>query len=134
MKKVFIDGSSGTTGLRIFERLKGRKDIELLRIPEADRKNEAVRKQLLNSADVAFLCLPDDAAVSAVSMVENPETVIIDASTAHRTAPGWVYGFAELSHAHEDANKIRQKNSQPRLPCKRIYSACVSAYRSRTYQ
>lgn len=113
MKKVFIDGSAGTTGLRIYERLKNRKDIELLEIPETDRKNEAVRKQLLNSADVAFLCLPDDAAINAVSMVENPETVIIDASTAHRTAPGWVYGFAELSPSQEEAIRSARRIANP---------------------
>lgn len=113
MKKVFIDGSAGTTGLRIFERLKERKDIELLEISEADRKNAAMRKRFLNSADVAFLCLPDSAAIEAVSMVENPETVIIDASTAHRTAPGWVYGFAELSKAQEEAIKSAKRIANP---------------------
>ncbi len=101
MKKVFIDGSAGTTGLRIAERLAGRKDIELLTLPEEQRKDPAARKELINKADVAFLCLPDDAARESVSLVENPETVVIDASTAHRTLPDWAYGFPELSKAHE---------------------------------
>ena len=95
MKRVFIDGSAGTTGLRIHSRLAARPDIELLALPEALRKDPAARRDVLNAADVAVLCLPDAAAREAVSMVENPGTVILDASTAHRTAPGWVYGFPE---------------------------------------
>lgn len=97
MKKVFIDGKSGTTGLRIYERLEGRDDIKLLTLSDEERRDAARRREMLNEADVAFLCLPDAAAVEAVSMVENPDTVVIDTSTAHRTAPGWVYGFPELS-------------------------------------
>ena len=97
MKKVFIDGSSGTTGLRIWERIGERTDIELLRLPEAERKDPACRRAALNAADIVFLCLPDAAAVEAVGMIENADTVVIDTSTAHRTAPGWVYGFPELS-------------------------------------
>lgn len=96
MKKVFIDGSAGTTGLRIRERLADRHDIELTVLPEALRKDPAARRDALNAADVAFLCLPDAAAVEAVGMVENPKTVVIDTSTAHRTAAGWEYGFPEL--------------------------------------
>ncbi len=96
MKKVFIDGSAGTTGLRIFERLSVRKELELIRIPEALRKDPAARRDALNAADIAFLCLPDAAAVEAADMVANPNTAVIDTSTAHRVAPGWVYGFAEL--------------------------------------
>ena len=88
MKKVFIDGSAGTTGLRIFDRLQARSDIQLLTLPEAERKDEGRRRQLLNEADVAFLCLPDAAAEEAASWVENPDTVVLDTSTAHRTAPG----------------------------------------------
>ena len=88
MKKVFIDGSAGTTGLRIFDRLHGRTDIQLLTLPESERKLESSRKRLLNEADVVFLCLPDDAACEAASWVENPDTVVLDTSTAHRTAPG----------------------------------------------
>lgn len=96
MKKVFIDGSAGTTGLRIRERLADRHDIELTVLSEALRKDPAARRDALNAADVAFLCLPDAAAVEAVGMVENPKTVVIDTSTAHRTAAGWEYGFPEL--------------------------------------
>ncbi len=102
MKKVFIDGSAGTTGLRIAERLAGREDLELIKLPEEKRKDLAARKQALNSADIAFLCLPDDAARESVSLVENENTVVIDASTAHRTLPDWAYGFPELSKAHEE--------------------------------
>ena len=102
MKKVFIDGSAGTTGLRIFERLSGRDDVEILTLAEENRKDPAARKQMLNTADVSFLCLPDDAAREAVAMVENPNVTIIDASTAHRTLPDWAYGFPELSSAHEE--------------------------------
>lgn len=101
MKKVFIDGSAGTTGLRIFDRLRGRTDIQLLTLPESERKLESSRKRLLNEADVVFLCLPDDAALEAASWVENPDTVVLDTSTAHRTAPGWCYGFPELSPVQE---------------------------------
>lgn len=97
MKKIFIDGSAGTTGLRIYERLGVREDITFLTLPETQRKDPACRKAMINQADVVFLCLPDDAAREAVAMVENPHTVIIDTSTAHRTAPGWLYGFPELS-------------------------------------
>ena len=102
MKKVFIDGSAGTTGLRIYERLENRADIELIKLSEENRKDAQARKQALNSADVAFLCLPDDAAREAVAMVENPLVTVIDASTAHRTLPEWAYGFPELSRAFED--------------------------------
>ncbi|MBR2441553.1 MAG: N-acetyl-gamma-glutamyl-phosphate reductase [Clostridia bacterium] len=102
MKKVFIDGSAGTTGLRIAERLAGRKDIELLALPDEKRKDPIARKAILNEADLAFLCLPDDAARESVSLIDNPDTIVIDASTAHRTLPDWAYGFPELSKAHED--------------------------------
>ncbi len=101
MTKVFIDGSAGTTGLRIRERLATRADIELITLPEELRKDDSARKKALNSADVAFLCLPDAAAVEAVAMVENPSTAIIDTSTAHRTADGWAYGMPELTGARE---------------------------------
>ncbi len=96
MAKVFIDGSYGTTGLRIRNRLDERRDIELLTLPEELRKDTAARKEALNTADIAFLCLPDDAARQAVKMVESPDTVIIDCSTAHRTNDDWVYGLPEL--------------------------------------
>ena len=96
MKRVFIDGSAGTTGLRIRERLASRNDLSLVILPEELRKDPQARRQALNEADVAFLCLPDAAAVEAAAMVENPRTVVIDTSTAHRTADGWEYGFPEL--------------------------------------
>ena len=97
MVKVFIDGSEGTTGLRIRERFASRDDIELLSISEELRKDTAERKKFINNADYVFLCLPDAAAIEACSLVENPDTVIIDASTAHRVADGWAYGLPELS-------------------------------------
>ena len=99
--KVFIDGSAGTTGLRIRERLSRRTDLTLLEIPEALRKDVSARRECLNDADVAFLCLPDAAAEEAVALIGNPDTAVIDTSTAHRTAPGWVYGFAELPGQRE---------------------------------
>ncbi len=96
MYKVFIDGREGTTGLRIIERLQNREDIELMLIDEALRKDPEERKKYLNACDIAFLCLPDAAAIEAVSMIENPDVRVIDTSTAHRTNPDWVYGFPEL--------------------------------------
>ncbi len=100
MKKVFIDGSSGTTGLRIVERLSSRKDIELIKLPEELRKDNDARKEALNSCDIAFLCLPDAAAIEAINMIENENVVVLDTSTAHRTNDGWAYGFPELSKEH----------------------------------
>ncbi len=100
MTKVFIDGSAGTTGLRIVDRLSERDDITLIKLPEELRKDLAARKEALNSADIAFLCLPDAAAVEAVQMVENSHTAVIDTSTAHRTAPDWEYGFAEINNRY----------------------------------
>ena len=101
--KVYIDGKEGTTGLQIYGRLSARSDIDLLLIDEAKRKEPTERKKLMNAADLVFLCLPDKAAEEAVELVENPATRIIDASTAHRTAPGWVYGFPELGAAQKSA-------------------------------
>ena len=101
--KVYIDGSEGTTGLRINERLEPRGDIELLRIDPALRKDAAARSALINEADIVFLCLPDAAAREAVTLAASDSTRIIDASTAHRVAPGWAYGFPELSPAHREA-------------------------------
>ncbi|MCR4650408.1 MAG: N-acetyl-gamma-glutamyl-phosphate reductase [Lachnospiraceae bacterium] len=95
--KVFIDGSEGTTGLRINERFKNREDIEILHIDPELRKDPAERKRLINESDYTFLCLPDAAAIEAVALVDNDTTVIIDASTAHRTNPDWAYGLPELS-------------------------------------
>ena len=102
MVTVFIDGKAGTTGLRIYERLAGREDIHILQLPEEARKSTAARKEAINASDVVFLCLPDDAAREAVSLAENPNTVIIDASTAHRTQKDWAYGFPELSKTHRE--------------------------------
>ena len=101
--KAFIDGAEGTTGLQLRTRLSAHRDIELLEIEPELRKDPAERKKLMNQSDVVFLCLPDAAAKEAVALVENPGTVVIDASTAHRTADGWAYGFAELSEAHRKA-------------------------------
>ncbi|MEG2429131.1 MAG: N-acetyl-gamma-glutamyl-phosphate reductase, partial [Oscillospiraceae bacterium] len=105
-KKVYIDGQEGTTGLKIIERFNNRDDIEILRIDEDKRKDLAQRKKLINSSDYTFLCLPDVASIEAVSLVENENVKIIDASTAHRTNPEWVYGFPELSKEHRE--KIAQ--------------------------
>ena len=97
MYKIFIDGSAGTTGLRIRERLADRPELELMILPDEARRDKASRAEMLNNSDVCFLCLPDAAATEAVSLIENPDTVVIDTSTAHRTADGWVYGMPELS-------------------------------------
>ncbi len=97
MKKIFIDGRAGTTGLRIYERLEARDDIELISLSDEERKDPTARKKAINESDITFLCLPDDAARESVSFVENDRTVIIDTSTAHRTLEGWTYGFPELS-------------------------------------
>lgn len=113
MKKVFIDGSAGTTGLRIFDRLNERDDIKLTVLSESDRKDPSARKQAINEADIAFLCLPDAAAVEAVQMTENPNTVVIDTSTAHRTNSGWAYGFPELSPKHEEKIKSSKRIAVP---------------------
>lgn len=101
MTKVFIDGSAGTTGLRIYERLGERKDLELIILSGDKRKDLSARADALNFADIAFLCLPDDAAREAVTLIENDKTVVIDTSTAHRTADGWAYGFPELTGQRE---------------------------------
>ena len=103
MTNVFIDGSAGTTGLRIWERLSGRQDLNLIKLPDELRKSPEARKEAINSADITFLCLPDAAAIEAVSLVESPDVKIIDTSTAHRTNDAWAYGFAELSSAHRAA-------------------------------
>lgn len=103
MTKVFIDGSAGTTGLRIWQRLAGRKDLTLVTLPEELRKDLNARKDALNGADVAFLCLPDAAAIEAVSLIESNHVAVIDTSTAHRVSPDWDYGFPELSSEHRAA-------------------------------
>lgn len=108
MKKVFIDGSAGTTGLRIRERLARRGDLEVVVLPDEVRKDVEARRAALNAADVAFLCLPDAAAIEAVALVDNPNTVVIDTSTAHRTADGWEYGFPELEGRRERIAKAKR--------------------------
>lgn len=113
MKKIFIDGKAGTTGLRIEERLSSRDDIEIISLPEERRKDRGARRKALNSVDIAFLCLPDDAAREAVSMIENPDVVVIDTSTAHRTNPAWAYGFPELSAEFEEKIKNSKRIAVP---------------------
>lgn len=112
-KKIFIDGSEGTTGLRIYERFEGRDDIELLRISSELRKDVAERKRLINASDITFLCLPDAAAKESVSLVENEQVIIIDTSTAHRTEAGWAYGFPELSKQHRQNIKEGKRIAVP---------------------
>jgi len=111
--KVFIDGREGTTGLQIYDRLVGRDDVELMHIDELKRKDTTERKRLLKNADLVFLCLPDDAARESVSLIENGKTRVIDASTAHRTHPDWVYGFAELSKHQREEIKKAQRVANP---------------------
>lgn len=101
--RIFIDGEAGTTGLQIRERLMGRDDVSLISLGAEERKDTEARRRALNEADLSILCLPDAAAVEAVAMIENPETKVIDASTAHRVAEGWVYGFPEMTAGHENA-------------------------------
>ncbi|MGN0136656.1 N-acetyl-gamma-glutamyl-phosphate reductase [Anaerotignum sp.] len=111
--KVYIDGQAGTTGLQLRHKLENHKDVEILLISEELRKDEAERKRLMNEAEVVFLCLPDDAAKEAVKLVENPNTCIIDASTAHRVDPDWAYGFPELSPAHREKIKHSKRIANP---------------------
>ncbi len=111
--KVYIDGKEGTTGLQIYDRLAGREDIELLLIDDDKRKDLTERKRFLNAADLVFLCLPDAAAVEAVSLIDNPNTRVIDASTAHRTAEGWVYGFPELLPGQRQRVKYAKRVANP---------------------
>lgn len=113
MKKIFIDGKAGTTGLRIYERLSERKDIEIILLSDNERKNPDARKKALNSCDVAFLCLPDDAARESVAMIENEDVVVIDTSTAHRTLDGWCYGFPELSAELDAKLKVAKRIAVP---------------------
>ena len=110
---VFVDGQEGTTGLRIHEYLAARSDIEVLRIDPDKRKDSAERARLLNAADVAFLCLPDAAAREAVALVTNPKTCVIDASTAHRTLPGWAFGLPELAPGQRDAIRASKRIANP---------------------
>ncbi|MBO5089847.1 MAG: N-acetyl-gamma-glutamyl-phosphate reductase [Clostridia bacterium] len=113
MKKVFIDGSAGTTGLRIKERLSNRTDIELIILSEEKRKDTTARREAINSADIAFLCLPDAAAIEAVSLIENDNTVVLDTSTAHRTNDEWAYGFPELSLNFKEKVKTSKRIAVP---------------------
>ena len=112
-KKVFIDGKAGTTGLRIYERLEKFQGIELITLSDEKRKDPICRKEALNNADVAFLCLPDDAARESVSLIENENTVVIDTSTAHRTLDDWAYGFPELSQDHNEKIKKSKRIAVP---------------------
>lgn len=111
--KVFVDGQEGTTGLRIHEYLAQRADIEVLKIDADKRKDRDERARLLNAADVAFLCLPDDASREAATLVTNPNTCLIDASTAHRTAPGWTFGLPELATGQRDAILSAKRIANP---------------------
>jgi len=122
--KVYIDGQEGTTGLKILERFEGRNDIELLKIDGEKRKDPAERKRLINSADFVFLCLPDAAAREAVSFVENNHVRIIDASTAHRTDPGWAYGFPELSPEHREKIRNSKRVANPGCYASGFISIC----------
>jgi len=111
--KIFIDGEHGTTGLQIRTRLAGRGDIEIISVPAERRKDPAARAELLNAADVAILCLPDDAAKESVALITNDRTRVIDASTAHRVAEGWVYGFAEMDGAQAGAIRAAKRVANP---------------------
>ncbi|MEY4909837.1 MAG: N-acetyl-gamma-glutamyl-phosphate reductase, partial [Pseudomonadota bacterium] len=110
---VFVDGQEGTTGLRIHEYLASRADIEVLRIDPDKRKDAAERARLLNAADVAFLCLPDAAAVEAAALITNPNTCLIDASTAHRTVPGWAFGLPELAPGQREQLRATKRIANP---------------------
>lgn len=111
--RVYIDGKSGTTGLKIHDRLKGRDDLEILLIPEELRRDRETRKEYMNGSDLVFLCLPDDAAREAVTLIENPDTKVIDTSTAHRLSEGWVYGFPELSYDLREKIKGSKRVANP---------------------
>ena len=113
MRKVFIDGQAGTTGLQLAERLARHGQVEVLCVDPAKRKDEKARSALMNEADAVFLCLPDQAAREAVMLIDNPETVVIDTSTAHRVSEGWAYGFAELSPAHARAIRTGKRIANP---------------------
>ena len=124
MTKVFIDGSAGTTGLRIYERLADRKDLELLILTGEDRKNNDARRRMLSQADIAFLCLPDAAAIEAVSLIDNDHVAVIDTSTAHRTNDAWAYGFAELSPAHREAIRNSKRIANPGCHASGFIAGC----------
>ncbi len=111
--KVFVDGQEGTTGLQIFDRLAARADIEVIQIAPAKRKDTTARAACLNDSDIAFLCLPDEAAKESAALVTNPRTCIIDASTAHRIAEGWTYGVPELGAAYRAAIRVSKRIANP---------------------
>jgi len=113
MNTIFIDGKEGTTGLRIYDRLAQRQDLRILTLPEAERKDPRRRAEALNSCDIAFLCLPDAAAVEAAELVTNERVKLIDTSTAHRTAPGWTYGLPELSEKQRQAVRAARRMAVP---------------------
>ena len=112
-KKIFIDGKAGTTGLRIEERLSVRDDIEIVTLPDELRKDPEAKKKVLNQVDIAFLCLPDQASKDSVALIDNPNVVVIDTSTAHRTNPSWAYGFPELDKSFEDKIKNSKRIAVP---------------------
>ncbi len=112
-KKVFIDGGAGTTGLEIRDRLANRRDLSLIQLSESDRKSSAARAMALNDASVVILCLPDDAAREAVALIDNPQVRVIDASTAHRVAPGWIYGFPEFEPGNYEAIAAAKRVTNP---------------------
>lgn len=111
--KVFIDGEAGTTGLQIKSRLEGRPDLTLLHLDDAERKDAGRRGEMLNAADLVVLCLPDDAAIEAVALIDNPDTRVVDASTAHRTAADWVYGFPEYEAGQRDSIAAAKRVTNP---------------------
>ena len=113
MKKVFIDGSQGTTGLKIYKRFENRNDIELLHIDDYKRKDASERARMINESDITFLCLPDTASIEAVELVKNDNVVIIDTSTAHRTNNDWAYGFPELDKTFRDKIKASKRIAVP---------------------
>lgn len=113
MKKIFVDGSQGATGLKIYKRFENRNDIELLHIDEEKRKDPKERAKMINASDITFLCLPDTASIEAVSLVENDDVVIIDTSTAHRTNPNWAYGFPELDKSFRNKIKSSKRIAVP---------------------
>jgi N-acetyl-gamma-glutamyl-phosphate reductase len=122
--KVYIDGKEGTTGLQIYDRLAARQDIDLLLIDEDKRKDPAERKRLMDAADIVFLCLPDAAAIEAVSLIDNDHVAVIDTSTAHRTNDAWAYGFAELSPAHREAIRNSRRIANPGCHASGFIAGC----------
>ena len=128
--KVYIDGQSGTTGLQINERIAARDDLELLRIDEDKRHDLEERKKFLNAADIVFLCLPDAGAIEAVSLIENPEVRVIDASTAHRTNDAWTYGFPELSKEQREAIALSKRVANPGCHATGLISSTAALIRT----